>query len=176
MKLHPLTRALPLLITFLAFCAPLGATEIKRDILGLRLNMTKSEAEARLKEIGTFVRDERKGQQIWELRDERFSHLIFGADNEGRIRFVTVVAREGEEAKRVRYSEIGDTNKARQAGDPAIKNFNYEWSAAAGKDTPEMLVMARGRHEEFLSTYSIKRVGDVKDGKDAKNAKEDRAD
>ena len=166
MTSHSLTRALPLLLASLVFCAPVGATELKRDILGLRLNMTKAEAEARLKEIGTFVRDERKGQQIWELRDDRFSHLIFGADSDGRIRFVTAVAREGEEAKRVRYSEIGDPKKARQAGDPAIKNFNYEWSLAKGKDAPEMLVMARGRHEEFLSTYSIKRLGDAEQAKD----------
>ena len=162
MKSHPFTRALPLLLpAFLAFSAPLHAKELKRDILGLRLNMTKADAEARLKEIGTFERDERKGQQIWALRDERFSHVIVAADNEGRIRFVTAVAREGEKAKRMRYSEVGDLKKARQAGDPGIKNFNYEWSIAEGKDAPAMLVIARGRHQEFLETYTIKRVGEA---------------
>ena len=166
MKMYPLVRASSLLLASVVLCAPLAAAEIKRDILGLRLNMTKAEAETRLKEIGTFVRDERKGQQIWALRDDRFSHVILGADKEGRLRFVTAVAHEGEKAKRMRYSDIGDTGKARQAGDPAINNFNYEWSLPEEKDAPEMLVIARGRDAEFLSTYTLKRVGEAKDAKE----------
>jgi len=52
--------------------------EVRREILGIRLDMTKEEVEKRLKEIGKFVRDERKQQQVWEAKDKSFSHIIVG--------------------------------------------------------------------------------------------------
>ncbi|MFN2508627.1 MAG: hypothetical protein ABR589_07625 [Chthoniobacterales bacterium] len=135
------------------------APELRRDILGLRLNMSREEAGKRLREIGSFERDERKQQEIWKLRDGSFSHLIvaFGKED-GKVRFVTAVAREDAEAKRLRYSDVGKLDEARQVGDAAIKNFNYEWTLPAGNGSPPAQVNARGRDAEFLSTYSIKRT------------------
>lgn len=132
------------------------ARELPRQILGVHLNMTKDEAHKRLKEIGTFERDERKQQEIWKVRDESFSHLIIGADKQGKLRFVTAVAREDKEAKRVAYGKIGDLKQARQAGDPKINNFNYQWDLPAKKDGPHTLVMARGRDPKFVTTLSLK--------------------
>jgi hypothetical protein len=121
--------------------------------------MPKDAVQKRLEEIGTFVRDERKRQQIWEVRDPSFSHLVVGFDANDRLRYVTAVAREDKEAKRVKYSDIGDTDTARQAGDVAIKNFNYEWTLTADKENKAGLVIARGRDPESLSTYSLKAAG-----------------
>ena len=134
--------------------------KVQRDILGIRLDMTKEEVEARLKKIGKFVRDERKQQQVWEAKDKSFSHVIVGYEkNAPGLRFVTAVAREDKEAERIRYSDVGKVEAARQAGDPKINNFNYEWTLPPVKGHPEMLVIARGRDTEFLSTVSLKRIG-----------------
>jgi len=141
-----------------AFATSLPAAEPGREILGLSLNMTKEAAQIRLQEIGTFERNERKQQEIWKVRDESFSHVIVGFDKEGQMRFITAVAREDEEAKRVPYANIADLKKARQAGDLAINNFHYQWEIPAGKDFPALQVSARGRDPEFLTTLSIKRV------------------
>ncbi len=135
--------------------------EPKREILGLHLEMTKEEATKRLAEIGTFERDERKQQAIWQVRDASFSHLIIGMSKEGKLRYVTAVAREDSAARRIPYSAIGDLEQARQAGDPAIKNFRFEWSLPARQDQPAAVAVALGRDPEFLSTYSLKRTGET---------------
>lgn len=138
-----------------------SAAEPAREILGIRAGMPKAAVTKRLQEIGKFVRDERKRQAIWEVRDPSFSHLIVGFDAKDTLRYVTAVAREDKEAKRVAYSDIGDLKQARQAGDVAIKNFNYEWDLAAAKTEPQSLVSARGRDPEFLTTYSLKRLAET---------------
>jgi len=132
----------------------------QRNILGIHLDMSRAEVQKRLQEIGKFERDERKRQEIWQVRDERFSHLVVGFDKTERLRYVTAVAREDKEAKRVGYEEIGNLKEARQAGDVAIKNFNYEWNLPAEKRDPQTLVSARGRDPKFLSTYSLKRLSE----------------
>ena len=97
-----------------------------RDVFGLRLSMTKTETDARLNEIGKFARPERKRQEIWEIRDPSFSHIIIGFEKEGQLRFVTAVARKDAAAKPVWYSEIGPLEAAEQAGTPEHKNLNYQ--------------------------------------------------
>lgn len=134
--------------------------KLHRDILGLRLSMTKNETDGRLKEIGKFLRPDAKRQEVWEVRDPRFSHIILGFEKTGELRYVTAVARAEGDAKRVSYGEIGALEKARQAGDPTINNFIYQWELAAEEREPETLVVARGRDPEFLATYSLKRIGE----------------
>ncbi|CAN5232248.1 hypothetical protein BH20VER2_BH20VER2_17990 [soil metagenome] len=58
------------------------------------------------------------------------------------MRFITAVAREDKEAKRLAYSSVGNVEQARQAG-----------------ESPATIVSARGRDEKFLQTLSLKRVG-----------------
>lgn len=58
---------------------------------------------------------------------------------------------------------------ARQAGIPAIKNFNYEWDPPEAKGVPATLVSARGRDREYVKTYSLKRVGGGKETEDEKD-------
>jgi hypothetical protein len=122
--------------------------------------MAKPEVIKRLEQIGKFVRDERKRQQVWEVRDETFSHVVVGFDAGDVLRYVTAVAREDAEAKRLRYSDVGKVEEAHQAGDPKINNFNYEWRLAAAKGQTESMIVARGRDPEYLSTYSLKRLSD----------------
>ena len=137
-----------------------SAQELHRDILGIRLNMTEKEAHERLKAIGSFVRNEEKRQEVWQVRDESFSHLLIGFGKDEKVRYVTAVAREDKDARRVAYEEIGNLKKARQAGDPRINNFRYEWELPAEKDNPHTLVIALGRDPKFLTTYSLKRLSD----------------
>ena len=130
---------------------------VRREILGLQLSMSEPDVEKRLKEIGTFVRDERKRQQIWTTRDDTFSHVAIGFDKEGHLRYVTAVARSDDKAKRMRYEEVGPLAEAKQVGDPAVKNFNFIWSLPKHENQPETQVIARGRHETFLDTFTLKR-------------------
>lgn len=134
------------------------AGEVKPDILGIDLAMSVEEARTRLKEIGTFERDERKQQQIWKVRDDHFSHVIIGADKEARLRFITAVARTDAAAQPVAYSSVGDLERARQTGNPAIKNFRFEWDLAPSGSKPATRVLAMGRDDQHLSTLSLKRV------------------
>ena len=106
--------------------------------------------------MGTLVRKEANRQEAWQIRDKAFSHLIVGFNKDGKLRYVTAVAREDKDAKRVSYDEIGDLKKARQAGDPKVSNFNYEWELPADKTNPHMLVIAIGRDPKLLSTYTLK--------------------
>ncbi len=138
--------------------ADASAEEVQRQILGISFKLAKDDVHKRLNEIGTFVRAERKSQEIWQIRDPGFSHLIVAFGKDGSLRFVTAIAREDGQAKRVPYEEIGNLNKARQAGDPSIKNFNYEWDLPPQNGSPRILVSARGRDPTFLTTYSLKKV------------------
>lgn len=154
-------RFLLLAVVSLAFALPRTsgvAQEVRRELLGIHLAMSKEELRERLNQIATFVRHERKRQEIWKVRDESFSHVIVGFDKDEQLRFVTAVAREDDEAHRVGYGEVGDLKDARQAGDPLINNFNYEWDLQPNERHPRTLVIARGRDSNFLATYTLKKL------------------
>ena len=104
------------------------------------------------------MREERKGQEIWTNPGPEFfsPHRRLGRTAHS----FRAVAREDAEAKRVAYEEVGNLNKARQAGDPKIKNFNYEWALPSQDGNPHLLVNARGRDPTFLATHSLKKVDD----------------
>lgn len=134
------------------------AQEVQRQILGIHLTLGQDQVHKRLSEIGSLARAERKSQEIWQVRDPSFSHLIVAFGKSGKLRFVTAVAREDADAKRVPYGEIGNLEKARQAGDRGINNFNYEWDLPSDSDGPRTLVSARGRDPTFLTTWTLKKV------------------
>jgi hypothetical protein len=133
-----------------------SAQRIQRQILGLHLNVTMEATHKRLQEIGTVVRHEENRQEVWQIRHESFSHLLIGFDKADRLRYVTAVAREDKGAKRVAYNDIGDVKKARQAGDPKINNFNYQWELPAADGNPHMLVIVAGRTPKLVTTYTLK--------------------
>jgi hypothetical protein len=138
--------------------ASASADDVQRQILGIDLTLGKDQVHKRLSEIGSFSRAERKSQEIWQVRDQSFSHVVVAFGKNGKLRFVTAVAREDTDAKRVPYGEIGNLEKARQAGNPGINNFTYEWDLPAHSDSPRTLVSARGRDPTFLTTWTLKNV------------------
>lgn len=146
-------------------------TTPSREVLGLRLSMTKTETDARLQEIGKFLRIERSRQEVWEVRDPSFSHVVIGFEKEGEVRFVTAIARRDSDAKRYAYREAGPLEKAKQLGSPKLKNFYYQWELLRAEAEPPTLVIARGRDPKYLATYSLKRTGE-----DPERAKEDEED
>jgi hypothetical protein len=131
------------------------AQELPRQIVGFNLQMSEEQVHARLKKIGTFVRAE-KGEEAWKVKDPSFSHVIVGFGKDDQLRYVTAVARTDKEAKPMAYSEIGDLKKAQQIGDPAIKNFQYEWPLQPEKGESSALVLAMGRDPKVLSTLTLK--------------------
>jgi len=162
-----------LLIVSLLFASLVESTagtnpESERQILGLHLDRPRAEAVKRLQEIGTFSRNERKRQEIWEIRNPSFSHIAIGFDEKDTVRYVTAIAREDKEATRVAYDEVGNLERARQAGDAKIQNLHYEWTLEAEEGHPKTLVSARGRDPKFLSTLSLKRLGNSEDVEDKK--------
>lgn len=144
-----------LLFLFAASVSALVA-EPRRDIMGINIGMSKEAARHQLQKLGQLQREERKRQEVWELRDRHFSHLIVGFDKASQVRFVTAVARE--DGERTLYSDVAELKKARQIGDVAINNFHYVWELAAGGQVPKTIVVARGRNPKYLTTYSIKRA------------------
>lgn len=139
--------------------AAVRAASPRRDILGLRVGMTKEAARGQLQKIGTLQREERKRQEVWEVRDEHFSNVIVGFDQQARVRFVTAVAREGSGSARMRYSDVASLKTARQEGDVSVNNYHYVWELARrGSKEPRCLVEARGRDPLYLSTYTIRKA------------------
>lgn len=132
----------------------------ERQILGIQLGMTEEKVHERLKALGTLVRKEEKRQEVWQIRDASFSHLIVGFNKDEKLRYVTAVAREDKDAKRISYDHIADLKQARQAGDPKVNNFNYQWELPADKGNPHMVVIAIGRDPKLLATYTLKSLED----------------
>ncbi len=128
------------------------------EILELHLGMTEEQAHERLQKIGTLARTEEGWQEVWHLRDPAFTDVIVGVGDDGKLHFITLVAREGKEAKRKKYGELGDLKTARQMGDPRIKNFSFQWELPPRDGRPRTLVTAAGRDSKFPSTYSLKNL------------------
>jgi hypothetical protein len=123
------------------------------EILGIRLGITKDEADKRLQKIGTLEKEERKQQEVWTLsNDQPYSHLIVSYNKEyTSLRFVTAVAKE----KQVRYSDVIDTKKARLTTSGA--NHTYDLEVEESEGNPAYFVKAIGNDPEFLKYYSIEK-------------------
>jgi hypothetical protein len=132
----------------------------ERHILGIRLGTSSDETHHRLQKMGTLVRKEEPRQEAWEIRHPSFSHLIVGFNKENHVRYVTAVARTDKDARKITYDSIGDLKRARQAGDPKLSVFNYQWELPGKDSDPPTLVMAIGRDPKFLNTYSLKSLKD----------------
>lgn len=145
----------------------------KPEVLGIRLEMPMASAYARLKKLGRRDKQTRKLQEVWTINDPRFSQIIIGFNPERRVRYVTAVAREG--GRRVRYSEIGKLDSAKQTGGQFY--YRYVWvseGAEAGEREERKegerkggrsgyTVTAQGRNAEYLDSFSVKKmnVGEV---------------
>ncbi len=136
----------------MANCAPRQTVELPKDILGIRVGMSKEEAQKRLEEISEFERDERKQQQIWRLKnDAHYSHIAIGYDKSNQVRYLTAFADSSK--KRVRFSDIGDLSSAKQ--EITNPHYKYTWEIPASGENPAYFVSAYGTESEFLSSCSL---------------------
>lgn len=146
----------PMLFLALTFAllipAPAEAKTPAANILGVSLEMTKSDVHAVLGRIGSLDREERKSQEIWHVRSDRFQSVILGYDKDGRVRYVTAVSRP--DGRRMRYSDAGPTAAAQHH--VAGKTHTYTWNVQPRGGEP-FLVIAIGRDPRYLRYYSLKR-------------------
>jgi hypothetical protein len=144
-----------LLFTLVIGGAQAAIKESGPKVLGIRIGMSRNDALKRLQKIGKLEREERKQQQIWSIdKDPHYSHLIIAFNKEyTEIRFVTAVAREGG---RIRYSDVIDTKKARQAG--TVNNYKYTLEVPPRGKEPGYVVIARGSDPQYLKYYSIEKI------------------
>jgi len=143
--------------SFILFCPNKVNAEVKSDVLGLRLGMNKEAAHKILQRIGKLEKNESKQQEVWALSgsDRRFSYIIIAFNKEyTEVRFITAKAREN--GKRVRYDEVLDIKKARQAGSSA--NLNYIQDVPASGKKAAYKIVARGSDPNFLTYFSIERI------------------
>lgn len=142
--MKPASAFLPLLLA--AACATQVA-HAARDLFGVRVEDTKAEVHAKLGAVGTLQREERKRQEVWELRDPRFQGAIVGYDAEWRVRFITAVAKEGGEP--VRYADVLDVAKAthRVTG----TTHNYRWQPRGS----DLVIIAIGNDAERLTYLTL---------------------
>ncbi len=113
------------------------------EVFGVRLEMSKRDAHARLRKLGQMEREERRGsQEVWAIKDRRVSHLIVGFDPEGRVRYVTALARP--DAPRIRYDEIASLKTAQLASAPGSYKYTWEVEGKRPRDAEER----REREEE----------------------------
>lgn len=142
-----LAAALLLLLVSCATSVPASRTPLS-DILGVTLGMPGDTVRTTLAATGKFERQERKRQEIWTVRDPRFSSLIIGYDENRNVRFVTAVADPA--GVPVTYGDVVDIAAAehREAGE----NHTYTWRTG----DPRYFIIAIGGPER-VNYLSLKK-------------------
>ena len=140
----------------LALAAMAGAAQakVRPEIMGVALEMSREAAQARLKAIGQLEKEDRKRQEVWAIKDSRFSHLLVGYDADYRVRYVTAIART--DGPRMRYQEVADLKSARRLNNQG--NYRFTWDIPERRGQFAFVVIAHGRDPNFLDSYSIKKL------------------
>ena len=144
-------------ILLLLMIGILGSAAIARprpEIMGVSLDMSRDDARARLKSIGSFEREDRKRQEVWAVKDPRISHLLVGYDADYRVRYVTAIART--DGPRIRYQEVADLKSAQSSNTPG--NHKFIWEVESHRGTAAFIIIARGRDPQYLDSYSVKKA------------------
>lgn len=149
-----LWMALCLLVAVSAFAAAAPA-KLRPEIMGVSLDMSRAEVQARLKSIGQLEKEDRKRQEVWAVKDARVSHLLVGYDADYRVRYVTAIARA--DGPRIRYQEIADVNNARRLSNQG--NYKFTWEVEPSSGHSGYFVIAHGRDPQYLESYSVKKLG-----------------
>ena len=121
--------------------------------MGISLDMKRDDAIARLKSIGSLEKEARKRQQVWAVKDARISHLLVGYDPDGRVRYVTAIART--DGPRIRYQDVADLKSAQRSDTPGNHKFTWEIERRGGESA--FILIARGHDGQFLDSYSVKK-------------------
>ena len=130
-----------------------AAARPRPEIMGISLDMKRDDAIARLKSIGNLEKEARKRQQVWAVKDARISHLLVGYDPEGRVRYVTAIART--DGPRIRYQEVADLKSAQRSVTPGNHKFTWEIEGRHGHSG--FILIARGHDSQYLDSYSVKK-------------------
>jgi hypothetical protein len=146
-----ISLSLLLVIGVLVSAAP---ARPRPEIMGISLDMTRDDARARLKSIGSLEKEDRKRQEVWAVKDSRISHLLVGYDADFRVRYVTAIART--DGPRIRYQEVADLKAAQHTN--ATSNYKFTWEVEARRGQPSFLIIARGHDAQFLDSYSVKKA------------------
>jgi hypothetical protein len=133
-----------------------GLSKLRPEIMGIGLGTNRDAARARLESIGSLEKEDRKRQQVWAIRDQRISHLLIGFDAESRVRYVTAIARSG--GPRIRYAEIADVKSAQRLQNQG--NYRFTWEVEAREGHPGYVIIAQGRHPQYLDSYSVKMISE----------------
>lgn len=123
------------------------------EIMGISLDMKHDDAVARLKSIGSLEKEAKKRQEVWAVKDTRISHLLVGYDADGRVRYVTAIART--DGPRIRYQEVADLKSAQRSVTPGNHKFTWEVEERRGKSA--FILIARGHDAQYLDSYSVKK-------------------
>jgi len=145
-----LRLSLLLLIGILASAAPVRP---RPEIMGVSLDMSRDDARARLKSIGSLEREDRKRQEVWAIKDPRISHLLVGYDADYRVRYITAIART--DGPRIRYQEVADLKLAQHK--VVQGNHKFTWDVEARTGHFAYVLVARGHDPEYLDSYSVKK-------------------
>lgn len=145
--------SLCLLITMCISVAA-AAPKPRPEIMGIALGMSRDDARARLKVMGSLEKEARKRQEVWTIKDSRVSHLLIGYDTSFRVRYVTAVARAG--APRIRYEEVADVKDAQRLENQG--NFKFTWEVPGRSKQAAYVMIAHGRDPQYLDSYSIKKL------------------
>lgn len=152
MKKHLTSTLLALcLMTLISSSVAAGkppSLRFRNGLFGITPGTTRARVHDRLNDTGTLLREEGKRQEVWELRDQRFSGAIAAYDEEWRVRFITFVARE--DGQRLRYTDVMDLNTAehRSAG----ASHTYTWRPRHAR----YIVIARGTDSELLTYLTFR--------------------
>src|SRR5215217_8621453 len=150
-----LVSSLLLLLAFaiVASAAPAIAVKPRPEIMGVGLDMSRDDARARLKSIGSLEKEERKRQEVWAIKNARISHLLIGYDADYRVRYVTAIART--DGPRIRYQEVADLKSAQRSVTPG--NHKFTWEIAEHRGKSAFILIARGHDAQYLDSYSVKK-------------------
>lgn len=142
------------LLLFAPACAK--RVELKPEILGVRLGMTREEAHAHLRNIGQLEKEERRQQEVWRLTgDPGYTHLMVAYNKEyTSVRYVTAVA--NEQGQRIRYADVMNLDGARLDSTAASRTYTRETPASANQ--PGFVAKAIGTDPTYLKYYSVERT------------------
>jgi hypothetical protein len=141
------------LLLAVGFFASAHPGKPRPEIMGIRLNMSRDDAQARLKAIGNLEKEERKRQEVWAITDPRISHLLVGYDTDYRVRYVTAIARSNA---RITYQEVADVKSAQRQQNQG--NYRYTWEVSGRSRQFAYVIMAQGRDRQYLDSYSVKKL------------------
>jgi hypothetical protein len=143
--------SLLLVIGILVSAAP---ARPRPEIMGISLEMSRDDARARLKSIGSLEKEDRKRQEVWVVKDPRISHLLVGYDADYRVRYVTAIART--DGPKIRYQEVADLKSARRA--VVQGNHKFTWEIEGQRGHEAFILIARGHDPQYLDSYSVKKA------------------